>query len=119
VHRFTIGQRKGLGLSSSEPLYVLEIKPEAAQVVVGSRDALGRAQLTASGVNWVSGEAPADWLRVSAQIRHRHAAAPAKVRRTDEGRIELEFDTPQSAITPGQAVVFYEEDEVLGGGWID
>jgi tRNA-specific 2-thiouridylase len=119
VHRFTIGQRKGLGLSSTEPLYVLEIKPDAAQVVVGSRADLGRAQLTASQVNWVSGTAPTDWLRVSAQIRHRHAAAPAKVRRTDEGRVELEFDTPQSAITPGQAVVFYEGDEVLGGGWID
>jgi tRNA-specific 2-thiouridylase len=119
VHRFTIGQRKGLGLSSSEPLYVLEIKPEAAQVVVGSRDALGRTHLTAKGVNWVSGEAPSDWLRVSAQIRHRHAAAPAQVRRTDEERIELQFDAPQTAVTPGQAVVFYEGDEVLGGGWIE
>src|SRR6185295_17534258 len=69
VHRFTIGQRKGLGLSSTEPLYVLEIKPDSAQVVVGSRDALGRTQLTANGVNWVSGQAPADWLTVSAQIR--------------------------------------------------
>jgi tRNA-specific 2-thiouridylase len=119
VHRFTIGQRKGLGLSSTEPLYVLAIKPESAQVVVGSRDALGRTQLTANGVNWISGEAPQDWLAVSAQIRHRHQAAPARVRRTDEGRIELEFDTPQTAITPGQAVVFYDNDEVLGGGWID
>jgi tRNA-uridine 2-sulfurtransferase len=119
VHRFTIGQRKGLGLSATEPLYVLEIKPDTAQVVVGSREALGRAQLTASEVNWVNGRAPEAWLQVSAQIRHRHAAAPARVRRTDEGRVELEFDTPQSAITPGQAVVFYEGDEVLGGGWID
>jgi tRNA-specific 2-thiouridylase len=130
VHRFTIGQRKGLGLSSTEPLYVLEIKPESAQVVVGGRDALGRAQLTASEVNWVSGAAPADWLRVSAQIRHRHAAAPARVRSAPSIRLkpdttgsqhgaELEFDTPQTAITPGQAVVFYDGDEVLGGGWID
>jgi tRNA-specific 2-thiouridylase len=119
VHRFTIGQRKGLGLSSAEPLYVLAIKPESAQVVVGSRDALGRTRLTASEVNWVSGEAPGDWLRVTAQIRHRHEAAPARVRRTDEGRAELEFDAPQTAITPGQAVVFYDSDEVLGGGWID
>jgi tRNA-uridine 2-sulfurtransferase len=119
VHRFTIGQRKGLGLSATEPLYVLEIKPDAAQVVVGSRDALGRARLTAAEVNWVSGSAPEDWLRVSAQIRHRHEAAPARVRRTDEGRAELEFDTPQSAITPGQAVVFYDGSEVLGGGWIE
>jgi tRNA-uridine 2-sulfurtransferase len=119
VHRFTIGQRKGLGLSSTEPLYVLEIKPESAQVVVGSRDSLGRTSLTASGVNWISGVAPEDWLRVSAQIRHRHAAAPALIRRTEDGRAELEFDTPQTAITPGQAVVFYDGNEVLGGGWID
>jgi tRNA-specific 2-thiouridylase len=119
VHRFTIGQRKGLGLSSTEPLYVLAIKPESAQVVVGGRDALGRTTLTASEVNWVSGVAPTDWLRVSAQIRHRHSAAPAKVRSTEDGRAELEFDTPQTAITPGQAVVFYDGDEVLGGGWID
>jgi tRNA-uridine 2-sulfurtransferase len=127
VHRFTIGQRKGLGLSSlrlrsgqaSAPLYVLEIKPESAQVVVGSRQSLGRTHLTASDVNWVSGAPPADWLRVSAQIRHRHAAAPARVRSTEEGRAEVEFDTPQTAITPGQAVVCYDGDEVLGGGWID
>ncbi len=119
VHRFTIGQRKGLGLSSSEPLYVLEIKPDAAQVVVGSRTALGRTQLSATGVNWISGAAPETWRRVSAQIRHRHSAAPARVRRTADERIELEFDAPQTAVTPGQAVVFYEEDEVLGGGWIE
>ena len=119
VHRFTIGQRKGLGLSSTEPLYVLEIKPDAAQVVVGSREALGRTTLSASTVNWIGGTAPAEWLHVSAQIRHRHAAAPARVRRTDEGRAELEFDAPQTAITPGQAVVFYNGEEVLGGGWID
>ena len=119
VHRFTIGQRKGLGLSSAEPLYVLEIKPESAQVVVGLRDALGRSTLTASAVNWIGGVAPTGWTRVSAQIRHRHAAALAKVRATDEGRAELEFDTPQTAITPGQAVVFYDGTEVLGGGWID
>jgi tRNA-specific 2-thiouridylase len=125
VHRFTIGQRKGLGLSSTEPLYVLAIKPDSAQVVVGSRDDLGRASLTASGVNWVSGKAPEEWLTVSAQIRHRHTAAPAKVRSTGTVRlkpdatVQVEFDTPQTAITPGQAVVFYDGDEVLGGGWID
>ena len=119
VHRFTIGQRKGLGLSSVEPLYVLQIKPDTAQVVVGPREALGRTSLTASTVNWVGGAAPDGWLRVTAQIRHRHAAAPAKVRGTAEGRAELEFDAPQTAITPGQAVVFYDGDEVLGGGWID
>lgn len=119
VHRFTIGQRRGLGLSSTEPLYVTEIRPDAAQVVVGSRDDLGSVRLTATDVNWINGTAPADWLRVTAQIRHRHAAAPARVRRTDHGRAEVEFDAPQTAITPGQAVVFYNDDEVLGGGWIE
>jgi tRNA-specific 2-thiouridylase len=128
VHRFTIGQRKGLGLSSSEPLYVLEIKPDSAQVVVGSRESLGRTRLTASDVNWISGSAPEAWRRVSAQIRHRHPAAAARIRlKADTGGVrlqpdwtaEVEFDAPQSAITPGQAVVFYDGDEVLGGGWID
>ncbi len=119
VHRFTIGQRKGLGLSSREPLYVLEIKPDQAQVVVGPKGALDRTHLTASTVNWVSGLAPSDWQPVTAQIRHRHAAAPARVRAHDEGRAELEFDAPQTAVTPGQAVVFYDGDEVIGGGWID
>ncbi len=119
VHRFTVGQRKGLGLSSSEPLYVLEIKPDTAQVVVGRREALGRTNLTASEVNWVSGIPEFDWRRVTAQIRHRHAAAPARVRPLDPGRANVEFDTPQTAVTPGQAVVFYDGEEVLGGGWID
>ncbi len=119
VHRFTIGQRKGLGLSARAPLYVLEIRPDASEVVVGPREALGRTTLTASHVNWVSGKAPADWLRVSAQIRYRHDAALARVRPLDEARAELEFDEPQAAITPGQAVVFYNGDLVLGGGWIE
>ena len=100
---------------------MLEIKPDTAQVVVGSRDDLGRTSLTASGVNWISGNAPGDWLRVS------RADSPSTCCRAGErcagysrtGRAELEFDTPQTAITPGQAVVFYEGDEVLGGGWID
>jgi tRNA-uridine 2-sulfurtransferase len=119
VHRFTVGQRKGLGLSSREPMYVLEIRPDASEVVVGPREALGRTTLTASHVNWVSGEAPVGWRRVTAQIRHRHEAARGRVRALDQARAELEFDEPQAAITPGQAVVFYDGDVVLGGGWID
>ncbi len=119
VHRFTIGQRRGLRLSSSAPLYVTHIDAAAARIVVGPKEALGRASLTASGVNWTSGVAPAGWRRVSAQIRHRHPAAPARVRALGDGRAELAFDEPQTAVTPGQAVVVYEGEEVLGGGWIE
>jgi tRNA-specific 2-thiouridylase len=119
VHRFTIGQRKGLRLSSAEPLYVVQIEAASARVTVGAKDALGRASLTASQVNWTSGAAPVAWHAVTAQIRHRHAAAPARVRALDAARAEVVFDEPQSAVTPGQAVVFYAADEVLGGGWIE
>jgi tRNA-specific 2-thiouridylase len=119
VHRFTVGQRKGLGIAAPQPLYVLKLDPATSTVVVGAREALERTKLTASGVNWISVDEPHDWMRVAAQIRHRHAAASARARAIGATRAELEFDSPQSAITPGQAVVFYDEDIVVGGGWID
>jgi tRNA-uridine 2-sulfurtransferase len=118
VHRFTVGQRKGLGLAAPAPLYVLKLEPETRTVVVGSREALERTTLTASGVNWIACDAPDDWIRVEAQIRHRHQPAAARVRALANGGAELEFDRPQAAITPGQAVVFYDDDVVVGGGWI-
>jgi tRNA-specific 2-thiouridylase len=119
VHRFTIGQRRGLGLSASEPLYVLEIRPASAEVVVGPRAALGRTTLTASQVNWVSGVPLTEWTSLRAQIRYKHTAAPARVRALDDARAEVQFEEEQSAITPGQAVVVYDEDCCVGGGWID
>src|SRR5688572_5427716 len=119
IHRFTIGQRKGLGISGSAPMYVLRIDADSGDVTVGPKSSLERATLTASGVNWVAVDTPATWLNVAAQIRHRHAPAPGRVRALEGGRAELEFDTPQSAVTPGQAVVFYQEDVVVGGGWIE
>jgi tRNA-specific 2-thiouridylase len=119
VHRFTVGQRKGLGIAAPAPMYVLKLDPSTATVVVGPRSALEKTTLTASGVNWVSCDAPEAWTRVEAQIRHRHAPAPGRVRALPDDRAELEFDTPQPAITPGQAVVFYDGDVVVGGGWID
>ena len=119
IHRFTIGQRKGLGVSAPAPLYVLRIDADSGDVTVGSKSSLERTTLTASGVNWVSVDAPLAWLPVDAQIRHRHIAAAARVRALDGARAELEFDAPQSAVTPGQAVVFYQDDVVVGGGWID
>lgn len=119
VHRFTIGQRKGLGLSAAAPLYVTRIDLADRSVTVGPRRSLERVSLTASGVNWVSGVAPTGLVRVTAQIRHRHAPAQATLLALDAVRAELTFDEPQAAITPGQAVVFYDRDVVLGGGWID
>jgi tRNA-specific 2-thiouridylase len=120
VHRFTVGQRKGLGIGgTTSPLYVLKIDAAARQVTVGPREALDRGSLTASGVNWIAVDAPASPLRVSAQIRHRHTPAPGRVVALPGGRAEFTFDTPQPAVTPGQAVVFYDGDLVIGGGWID
>jgi tRNA-uridine 2-sulfurtransferase len=121
VHRFTVGQRKGLGLTSSTngaPMYVLALRPAERQVVVGPKAALEQTVLDASSVNWIVPE-PSGPLRVTAQIRHRHTPASATVRSTGDGRAEVVFDSPQIAITPGQAVVFYDGDSVAGGGWID
>jgi tRNA-specific 2-thiouridylase len=119
IHRFTIGQRKGLGLSAGVPLYVTAIDAPSHTVVVGPRESLERTQFGVSEVNWISGDAPPDSRRVLVQIRHRHPAAAATVRATGDLAVDVEFDQPQPAITPGQAAVFYDEDEVLGGGWID
>ncbi|HEX2341947.1 MAG TPA: tRNA 2-thiouridine(34) synthase MnmA [Vicinamibacterales bacterium] len=119
THRFTIGQRKGLGLSAGVPLYVVAIDAADRRVVVGPREALDRTTLTASQVNWISGEIPSAPVRALARIRYRHHEAPATITWLDADKARVVFDEPQTAITPGQAVVFYDGDEVLGGGWID
>jgi tRNA-specific 2-thiouridylase len=119
IHRFTVGQRKGLGIASTIPLYVLQIDPDAGNVMVGPRNALERTRLTASSVNWIATDVPAAPVRVTAQIRHRHKPAAGVVWALPDGRAKMIFDEPQAAITPGQAVVFYDGDAVVGGGWID
>jgi tRNA-specific 2-thiouridylase len=119
IHRYTVGQRKGLRLSGSEPVYVLALDASARTVVVGPRDALEETRLTASGVNWIAGAEPEVTIRAAVQIRHRHAAADAIVEVLPDARARVEFTEPQRAVTPGQAVVFYDGDEVLGGGWIE
>jgi tRNA-uridine 2-sulfurtransferase len=119
VHRFTVGQRKGLGLSSAIPLYVVGIDADTRTVTVGPRETLEKRELTASGVNWIAGEAPPPGSRITAQIRHRHRDAPATIHPLDAGRVSVVFDDPQSAIAPGQALVMYNGDEVVGGGWIE
>jgi tRNA-uridine 2-sulfurtransferase len=119
VHRFTIGQRKGLGLATGMPLYVVDIDAHDAAVTVGPRAALERDTLTASRVNWMSGVIPTSPVRASARIRYRHTEAPATITVVGADTAHVAFDTPQTAITPGQAVVFYDGDTVVGGGWID
>jgi len=118
IHGFTVGQRKGLGLSSPDPLYVLAIHPDSHAVTVGPDDQLLSATLTANRLNWVSIPEPTEPICVAIKIRHRHEPAPATLRVTAPDRIEATFDTPQRAITPGQSAVFYQGDEVAGGGWI-
>jgi tRNA-uridine 2-sulfurtransferase len=119
VHRFTVGQRKGLGLSSPVRLYVVGIDADQGTVTVGPREALERTTVSASNVNWIAGVRPAPGMRATAQIRYRHREATVSVTPLDGGRVEAVFDEPQYAVAPGQAVVFYDGDTVLGGGWID
>ncbi len=118
IHSFTVGQRKGLGISSPNPLYVLNIHPDSHAVTVGDDTQLYTRTLTADRLNWVSIPEPTEPIRVSIKIRHRHEPAPATLRVTAPDRIEAEFDEPQRAVTPGQSAVFYQGDEVAGGGWI-
>jgi tRNA-uridine 2-sulfurtransferase len=119
VHRFTIGQRKGLGVASGEPLYVVRLDANRRLVTVGPASAVQRTSLTASGVNWIAGSPQGGTAGAQVQIRSRHAPARARIMVIDSGRVAVDFDTPQSAVTPGQAAVFFDGAEVLGGGWID
>jgi tRNA-specific 2-thiouridylase len=119
VHRFTVGQRKGLGLSTGVPMYVLRVDAPDARIVVGSREELGGRELSASRVNWIAGAPPREAVRATARIRHRHHDAAALIVPDGLDRARVTFDEPQIAITPGQAVVFYEGADVIGGGWID
>jgi tRNA-specific 2-thiouridylase len=119
VHHFTVGQRKGLRISAPEPLYVVRLDADRRLVQVGPKSALERRTLTAAGMNWVAGAPPAGDICAQVQIRSRHAAAEARVTPVGADRMAVEFDAPQSAVTPGQAAVVFQGDELLGGGWID
>ena len=115
---FTIGQRKGLGLSIGRALHVVDLDPQTNTLTVGDATELDRRRLVAQDVNFIACEPPAEPLRVEARIRHNHTPAPATVRALDDGRAEVVFDAPQRAITPGQSVVWYQGDCVVGGGVI-
>ena len=118
IDRFTVGQRKGLGVAAGRKRFVLELLPATNEVVVGDAADLLAGGLVASGVNWLIDE-PAGPLPCTAKIRYRHAAVPATVTATPDGGAEVRFAEPQPAVTPGQAVAFYDGTRVLGGGWIE
>ncbi len=120
VHHFTVGQRRGLGIAAREPLYVISTDPATQRVVVGGNDDLLRGRFFARRVNWISIEGVTAPVRAQVKIRNKHAAAPATLHPTDEPtRVEVVFEEPQRAVTPGQGAVFYDGDLVLGGGWIE
>ena len=121
VHNFTIGQRKGLGFASGSPLYVIQIDPAHHRVVVGPNEELFHRRLTVRDINWICSVAPGDWVEARVKIRNKHVPAPARVEARHDSQAWVEFNEPQRAITPGQAAVFYSNDEeleVIGGGWI-
>src|SRR5215471_2252497 len=118
IHRYTIGQRRGIGIAQSRPLYVLGINSDKNQVIVGGDDELLRTGFTAAGVNWISFNNPTMAVGAEVRVRYRHTAAPATITPLSNHRAQVRFDQPQRAITPGQATVFYRGEQVLGGGWI-
>jgi len=127
LHQFTIGQRKGLRVAATrhkgspksiEPLYVISLEPQTNRVVVGEDAALRGTACEVDAVNWVSIAPPAAPLRALVKIRHKHNAAPATIEPLGPATARVTFDSPQRAIAPGQAAVFYTDDVVLGGGWI-
>ena len=118
IHRFTVGQRRGLGVAVGKPVYVAEIRAESNEVVVGPREDLESPMLVADGLHWISGSPPSSRFRTTVQIRYNHAPAGATVTLHAHDRATVAFDEPQFAITPGQVAAFYDGDELLGGGWI-
>ena len=118
VENFTVGQRRGLGTPAPEPYYVLEIQPECNRVVIGPKRELYSPGLRARGMNWLI-DPPARELEVTAVLRYRHPGVESRLVTKNEDVVEVAFATPQAAVTPGQAVAFYDDDRLLGGAWID
>jgi len=118
IHNFTVGQRKGLGVATGSPLYVIQIKGDSGQVVVGNNEELYTETLRARRVNLIAVKDVDEPMRVTVKIRHRHEGAAALLKRSGEDELCVTFDVAQRAVTPGQAAVFYDGDVVVGGGWI-
>src|ERR1700687_2897632 len=119
VHNFTVGQRKGLGVATGSPLYVIQIKNDTRQVVVGKDEELYSRTLRARRVNLISTAELREPMRVAVKIRHRHQPAAATIESAGRDEVQVTFDESQRALTPGQAAVFYDGDIVVGGGWIE
>jgi tRNA-specific 2-thiouridylase len=115
---YTIGQRKGLGISAAKPLYVTAIEPERNAVVVGTKEQTYNSELVANNLNWIAASMPEQPIKVKARVRYRHPEAEAMVSPLDKTSVYVKFAEPQMAIAPGQAVVFYDGDTVIGGGTI-
>lgn len=121
IHRYTIGQRRGLGIANEKPLYVLQIERAKNQILVGEADELGTTEFIAKGVNWVAFDTPKEPVRALVKVRYRHEPAMATIHARPDSRACIIFDEAQRAITPGQATIFYDfetSEEVVGGGWI-
>jgi tRNA-specific 2-thiouridylase len=118
IERFTIGQRKGLGVAMGEPYFVVRIEPQTRQVVIGRQEELARDELTAAGCNWLV-DPPAGPFACQAKIRYNSPPAPATAEVLSDGRLHVTFAQPRYGVAPGQAVVLYDGEQVLGGGWID
>jgi tRNA-specific 2-thiouridylase len=121
IHRYTIGQRRGLGIANEKPLYVVQIERAKNQIIVGEADELESKEFRARGVNWVAFDEATEPVRAKVKVRYRHDPARATIFALPDAQARIVFDEPQRAITPGQATIFYdigEADEVVGGGWI-
>jgi tRNA-specific 2-thiouridylase len=118
IHRYTVGQRRGLGIANEKPLYVLQIERARNQIIVGEADELESVEFVARGVNWIAFDEPTEQVLANVKVRYRHEPAPATIYPLVDARARIVFDEPQRAITPGQATIFYDGDEVVGGGWI-
>ena len=118
IHMFTIGQRKGIKIPAEKPYYVVDLDPSANRVIIGSKEDLISNELIAKNCNWIKFGTPPEKMDVIAKIRYNHAGAPATIYPGENGSVLVRFHTPQRAITPGQACVFYDGDTVVGGGWI-
>lgn len=119
IHCYTVGQRKGLGIATGKPMYVVSIDAEKNVVRVGERSEAMRREMTVSRTSWAGGLLPGESVNVFCQVRYNHRAAPCQITSSPNGNLKVVFDQPQFAITPGQLAAFYEGDEVCGAGWIE